>query len=113
MLKCGFNKVLCDFIKIALRHGRFPVYLLYIFKTLFYKNTSGGLLLNDQDNYHILPQDLNITNNKLVNQPIDRFKKESWLTDKIAEALHRQILEHLAYKSLLKFINQVIQVATL
>ena len=32
-------------IEIALRHGCSPVNLLHIFRTPFYKNTSGGLLL--------------------------------------------------------------------
>ena len=46
MLKCDFNKVALQLIEITLRHGCSPVYLLHIFKTPFYKNTSGGLLLN-------------------------------------------------------------------
>ena len=33
-------------IEITLLHGCSPVNLLRIFRTLFYKNTSGGLLLN-------------------------------------------------------------------
>ena len=45
MLKCNFNKVLCNFIEIALRHGCSPVNLLHIFRTAFLKNTSGQLLL--------------------------------------------------------------------
>ena len=45
MPKCDFNKVLCNFIKIALRHGCSPVNLLHIFRTPFPKNTSGRLLL--------------------------------------------------------------------
>ena len=36
----------CIFIEIALQHGCSPVYLLHIFKTLFNKKTSGGLLLS-------------------------------------------------------------------
>ena len=31
--------------------------------------------LNDKDNYHILPEDPTLGNNKLVNQAIDHFKK--------------------------------------
>ena len=38
-------KLLCNFIKITLRHGFSPVNLLYIFTTLFIKNTSRWLLL--------------------------------------------------------------------
>ena len=34
-----------NFVEIALRHGCFPVNLLHIFRTLFYKSTSGRLLL--------------------------------------------------------------------
>ena len=35
-----------NFIEIILRHGCSPVnFLYYIFRTLFPKNTSGGLLL--------------------------------------------------------------------
>ena len=45
MLKCDFNKVASNFIEIALRHGCSPVNLLDIFRTLFPKNISGGLLL--------------------------------------------------------------------
>ena len=39
MAKCDFSK------KITLWHGCSPINLLYIFRTPFYKNTSGGLLL--------------------------------------------------------------------
>ena len=41
-------KLLCNFIEIALWHRCCPVNLLYIFRTLFPKNTSGGLLLNEE-----------------------------------------------------------------
>ena len=39
-------KLLCSFIEITLWHVCSPVNLLHIFWTLFYKKTSGGLLLN-------------------------------------------------------------------
>ena len=39
MPKCGFN-----FIEITLQNGCSPVNLLYIVRTRFRKNTSGGLL---------------------------------------------------------------------
>ena len=42
MTKCDFNKVLCNFIEITLRHGC----LLHIFRTPSTRNTSGWLLLN-------------------------------------------------------------------
>ena len=38
-------KLLCNFIKITLRHGCSPVNLLLIFRTTFPRNTSGWLLL--------------------------------------------------------------------
>ena len=38
-------KFQCKFIEIMLRHGCSPVNLLHIFRTPFYKNTSGWLLL--------------------------------------------------------------------
>ena len=38
-------KLPCNFIEIALRHGCSPVNLLHVFRTPFYKNTNGGLLL--------------------------------------------------------------------
>ena len=38
-------KLLCNFIKITLRHGFSPVNLLHIFTTRFIKNTSRWLLL--------------------------------------------------------------------
>ena len=41
MPKCDFNKVAFE---ITFRHGCSPVNLLHIFRTPFYKNTSGGLL---------------------------------------------------------------------
>ena len=37
-------KLQSNFIEITFRHGCFPVNLLHIFRTLFPKNTSGGLL---------------------------------------------------------------------
>ena len=40
--KCDFNKVA---LQVTLRHGCSPVYLLYIFRTPFRENTTGGLLL--------------------------------------------------------------------
>ena len=48
MLKCDFNKVakICSFIEITLRDWCSPVKLQYIFRTLFPKSTSEGLLLN-------------------------------------------------------------------
>ena len=39
------RKVLCNFIQITHGHGCSPVNLLHIFRTLFYRNTSGKLLL--------------------------------------------------------------------
>ena len=38
-------ELLCNFIEIALDHGSSPVNLMHIFRTPFYKNTYGGLLL--------------------------------------------------------------------
>ena len=44
MLKCDFNKVASNFIEITFQLWC-SVNLLYIFRTHFPKNTSGGLLL--------------------------------------------------------------------
>ena len=41
--------MLCNFIEITLRHGCSPVNLLHIFRTPFFKNTSGWLLLYNLD----------------------------------------------------------------
>ena len=38
--------LLCSFIEVTLQHGRSPVNLRHIFRTPFYENTYGGLLLN-------------------------------------------------------------------
>ena len=38
-------KLLGNFIEMTLRHGCSPVSLQYIFRTPFYKNTHGGMLL--------------------------------------------------------------------
>ena len=43
MPKCDVQS---NFIEIALRHGCSYVKLLHIFRTLFYRNTYGGLFLN-------------------------------------------------------------------
>ena len=45
MPKCYCNRVICNFIEIALRHWCFPVDLLHIFQTPFPRNNSGWLLL--------------------------------------------------------------------
>ena len=45
MPKCDFNKVAKQLYWIELRHGCSPVHLLHIFRTVFPKNTSEGLLL--------------------------------------------------------------------
>ena len=42
-------KVLCNFIEITLWHGCSLVNLLHIFRTSFYKNTCGGLLLTPKN----------------------------------------------------------------
>ena len=42
-------KLLCNFIGIRLRHGCSPVNLLHIFRIPLLRNTSGGLLLEEQD----------------------------------------------------------------
>ena len=41
-------KLLCNFIKIALRHECSPVNFLHVFRTPFPSNTSGWLLLDTQ-----------------------------------------------------------------
>ena len=41
--------LLCNFIEITLRHGCTHVNLLHIFRTPFYKNTCGWLLLISHD----------------------------------------------------------------
>ena len=55
-------KLLCNFIEIALRYGCYPVNLLHIFRTSFYKNTSGRLLLSTKENHNILQLDSFMTN---------------------------------------------------
>ena len=40
------SKMKSNFIEIALRHGCSPVHLLLIFRTTFFRNVSGWLLLN-------------------------------------------------------------------
>ena len=48
MPKCDFNKVASikfNKVEIILQHGFSPVNLLHYFRTPFYKNTSGRLLL--------------------------------------------------------------------
>ena len=45
MPKCDFNRLLSNFIEIALRHVCSHVNLLHTFGTHFLKNTSEGLLL--------------------------------------------------------------------
>ena len=48
MPKCDFIiKLLCNFIEITLRLWCSLVNLLNIFRATFYKNTYGGLLLNN------------------------------------------------------------------
>ena len=43
--KCDFNRVALQNFEITLRHKCSPVNLLHIFRTPFYKNTYGELLL--------------------------------------------------------------------
>ena len=45
MPKCDFNKLLCNFIEIICRRVCSLVNLLHTFRTPFYMNTPGGLLL--------------------------------------------------------------------
>ena len=49
-------KLHSNFIEIVLRHGCSPVNLLHIFRTLFFKNTSGGCfcLLQDENTVQAL-----------------------------------------------------------
>ena len=55
MSKCNFNHLQSSFIEIAFHDGCSPVNVLQIFKTTFFKRTSGRLLLK------ILIQHLGIT----------------------------------------------------
>ena len=49
-------KLLCNFIKVTLRHGCSPENMLHIFRTPIYKNTYGGqlLLYSDETNIEFL-----------------------------------------------------------
>ena len=60
MPKCESN-----FIKIALWYVCSPVFLVHIFRTLFPKNTSGGLLLNNLDTKAALNTKITEVENKL------------------------------------------------
>ena len=62
MPKCDFNKV-----ETTLRHGCSPVNLLHIFRTLFLKNTSGGLFLLLLGTSRKL-EDLDVVNYRLAQQ---------------------------------------------
>ena len=57
-------KLLCSFIEITLWYGCFPVNLLNIFKTPFYKNISGGLFLdiNTKQWLTVIPKVSNMDN---------------------------------------------------
>ena len=68
--------------------------------------------LNDKDKYHMLPQDLTLGNNKLVNQAIDCFFFKLSLM-KLQTDLKCQFREHCASTALLKFTNQETKVALL
>ena len=46
-------KLQSNFIEIAIRHGFSPVNLLHIFRTPFYKNTSGWLLLKGDSYWNL------------------------------------------------------------
>ena len=46
--------------------------------------------LNDSKNYKVLAKDPTTTNNDLVNQTIDRFKKEQLINENIADGLKNQ-----------------------
>ena len=65
VLKCEFNEVTLQLIKIALRHGCSPVNLEHIFRTPFPKNTSGGLLL-----FLVFSQRLTQKSLKLITIPV-------------------------------------------
>ena len=45
MTKRDFNTVAVHFIEVAFRHGCSPVNLQHIFRIIFSKNISGGVLL--------------------------------------------------------------------
>ena len=68
-------KVLCNFIKIALRHGCSPVNLLHVFRTPFLKSTSGRLHLD-------LNKFKKILNSKKFSQVrhirLNEFRRISW-----------------------------------
>ena len=46
-LLCNFIEItLCNFIEVTLQHGCSPVHMQHIFRTPFYKNADGELLLH-------------------------------------------------------------------
>ena len=55
-------KLLCKFIEITPWHGCSPVYLLHIFRKLFLKNTSSGLLLIRPENSWSISESVHFMN---------------------------------------------------
>ena len=72
-VKCDFNKVFCNFTEIPLRYGYSPVNLLHIFRTSFYKNTYGRLLLLLSETVTIGKNFLNLSVTHSFNkQPVNK-----------------------------------------
>ena len=64
-------KLLCNFIEISLRHGCSPVNLLHVFRTTFFKDTSGWLL------YKIQEQHSSMNTAKTETYCVDCFKNKT------------------------------------
>ena len=70
--------LLCNFVEITLRHGCSPLNLLHIFRTPFYKNTSGRLLLSlvYRSNF---PAPLFHQAQRPIQDPVEHFMKDVFL----------------------------------
>ena len=92
-------KLLCNFVIITLRHGCSPVNLLHVFRTPFFKNTSGWLLLNSGFFTTVSKNSLSLKRKHFTSQKMKFSIKEFFSK---CDQIRRKIWSHLLKKSLME-----------
>ena len=97
-------KLLCNFIEITLRHGCSPVNLLHIFRTLFPRNTSGGMLLGRAFSSREQQNNIGMIESAAFTNPLwARLWKHSETWDKVSRNGARKICRRQLWKVICYF----------
>ena len=103
-LGCSLVNLQSNFIEITLRHGCSPVNLLHIFRTLFPRNTSGGMLLGRAFSSREQQNNIGMIESAAFTNPLwARLWKHSETWDKVSRNGARKICRRQLWKVICYF----------